>query len=348
MAHAEAQSLWLLILLASSVAGCIVTARTFLPAVWPRLPIAILIATLYVPATYNLWHGNVNSVVFLLLALAARDWVNGREVRCGLLVGAAAAIKVGPVVLLVLFIRRRWWRGMLAGGATIAATVVAGVAALGSEATRVFVTQVIPLMSRDDGWILDQSWNAVANRLLMRRVLVLDPAVPFVHPLVVVLGAVAVLTVAWHVRPCSALREIRGLEFGAGVVVMLLAAPFAWYEQWVELVIPVCACLGLVAARRVPAGRLLMALIALVVVATVIAPPLLTGTSGAALVERSHDAGWWPWLQLTSLPAVVLTWFLVETLSALRRAPAGDASRAQADDRAQLPRRLSAAGSPGA
>ncbi|HEY6379185.1 MAG TPA: glycosyltransferase family 87 protein [Candidatus Dormibacteraeota bacterium] len=318
-AQAPAQAVWVLLLLASSVTGCVVTARTFLPATWPRVPIAILTATLFVPATYNLWHGNINSVVFLLLALAARDWAGGREVRCGGLIGLAAAIKLGPVVLLALFVRRRWWRGLIAAAATVLATVVAGVVALGFETTRVFVTQVFPLMSRDDGWILDQTWSAVANRLLMRRVLVLDPAVPLLHPLMVGLGVVAVAAVAWQVRPGLIRREVRGAEFGAGVAVMLLAAPFAWYEQWVQLIIPVAACAGLLAAGVVRPGRLGAALITLVMVVTVVAPPLLTGTSFAGLVERSHSAGWWPWLQLTSLPALALTWFLGELVLLLRR-----------------------------
>ena len=75
----------------------------------------------FAPATYNYWHGQINPLIFLLLALAYRAYTRDREIVTGLLVGLAAGIKIAPVVLVLLLLRRHWWRGtaaLLATGAT--------------------------------------------------------------------------------------------------------------------------------------------------------------------------------------------------------------------------------------
>jgi hypothetical protein len=116
---------WLWIALSALVGGAVITARALLPSTWPRARIGILVALTFPPATYNLWHGQINTVIFLLLAIALSDYLTGHRTRCGIILGVAAGIKLAPVVLLVVLIRRGWWRGALAGLATGAARVAA-------------------------------------------------------------------------------------------------------------------------------------------------------------------------------------------------------------------------------
>src|ERR1700724_2854268 len=170
-----AATLWLLVGVAATFAGAVIVTRTLLPATWPGLELAVLVTVLYAPATYNLWHGQMNPIVFLLLALAMRSWVRGEETRCGALIGIAAAIKLAPVVLLLLFLRRRWWKGSAAAGAVVAVSFGGGVLVYGLHTTVEYVQSVLPVLSRDDGWLYNQSWAGAVNRLADHSVLEFQP-----------------------------------------------------------------------------------------------------------------------------------------------------------------------------
>ncbi|MEA2671740.1 MAG: alpha,2-mannosyltransferase, partial [Chloroflexota bacterium] len=109
--HQIAQMAWLWVGLACTVGGSVLVARALLPRSWPGTRLGISAALLFAPATYNLWHGQANPLILLLLALAMRSWVRGEQGRCGTLLGIAAAVKLAPLVLVVMLLRRRWWRG---------------------------------------------------------------------------------------------------------------------------------------------------------------------------------------------------------------------------------------------
>src|SRR6266566_1932795 len=89
-----AATLWLFLALAATLAGSLIVAHTLLPAHWPRNELALLGTFAYPPATYNLWHGQLNPVVFLLLALALRAWVRGEQKACGGFLAGAALLKL--------------------------------------------------------------------------------------------------------------------------------------------------------------------------------------------------------------------------------------------------------------
>lgn len=309
---------WLWLSLAALVGGAVIVARTLLPAVWPRARIGILAALIFAPATYNLWHGQINSMIFLLLAMALSDYVRGHRTRCGVVLGIAAGIKLAPVVLVIVLARRGWWRGVAAAVATGVATVLVAVAALGWPVTHQYLTSVLPFLNRDNGWIYNQTWNGVISRLAEHAVLTSGSPSLWLHLVATALsvGTVAVLLVV--VRRGEGSRAERGAEFACGVLAMLLVGSIAWYPVYVHLLIAVAAALGLAHERglhrRALQGWSAAALIGIGVIGAMV----IAAITMASIVDISHGPLWWAFLQACSLPALLAAGLLATTARSLR------------------------------
>ena len=303
---------WLALSVACGVAGTVVLARAVLPATWPRVELAVVAALAFAPAAYNYWHGQINTVVFLLLALAFHAYVRDRQMRAGLLLGLAAGIKIAPLLLIVLLMRRRWWRASIAMLATAAATAVVAIAALGFNVTKQFVTDVLPVLNRGTGWIYNQTVPGAINRVFDHSVVHVDAASSAVATLSIA-GAVAlVLVVAWAVSPAGRTSHARGVEFGLGVTATVLAGSIAWFPHFVHLLIPLFAAAGLLAAQgRRPRRALLKSAGATLVVFGVVAPLVIAVLTADWLRPLQGGPGWWLFLQLCSLPCAVALWFAV-------------------------------------
>jgi len=327
-----AATAWLLIGVVATFAGALIVTRTLMPATWPRLELAVFMTVLYAPATYNLWHGQMNPVVFLLLALALRSWVRGEETRCGALIGIAAAIKLAPVVLLVLLLRRRWWKGTAAAGAVLAVGFGSGVLVYGLHTTVEYVQSVLPVLSRDDGWLYNQSWAGAVNRLAGHSVLAFEPSLLVTRIVALTLSAVSLAAVAWTVRPGREEPDRRGAQFGAGVIAMLLAGTITWYAHDIHLLIPLAAGAALVARRREFRRPLLITLALAALTTALLAPLLISAASMPSIVAVSQTGWWWPLLQLTSAPTFAAASLLAALVVALR-AHAGQRAGSAAYDR---------------
>ncbi len=296
---------WLWISLAALVGGAVITARALLPATWPRLQLGVFVALTFPPATYNLWHGQVNTVIFLLLALALADYLSGHRTRCGVILGLAAGIKIAPVVLLVVLVRRRWWRGALAGLATTAATVAVGIGVLGWPVTRQYLSSVLPVLNRDNGWIYNQTWNGVVNRLAGHSVVTVQSPSPWLHGLATALSLVTVAALLVAVRGGQRSRAERGAEFACGVTVMLLVGSIAWYPVYVHLLIAIAAAAAL-AHERGHGGRALLGWsVGALVGVGIIGGAAIAAIGAAGIHGVPSGPAWWLFLQACSLPAVL-------------------------------------------
>lgn len=305
----QALSVWLALSLVTTLAATIIVARVALPASWPRLELAVLAAVAFGPVAYNYWHGQINGVIFLLLAVAYWAYVDGRQTTAGAVIGLAAGIKVAPVVLLVLLLRRRWWRGSAAMLATLGATIVAGVVVIGTGATYTFVSHVLPSLSRPMAWLYNQSIAAAIGRMFDHSVLLVQPAPLWLTALCWVAGALILGMAAWATHPGERPAPERGAEFGLGIVAMLLAGSLAWYAHFTSLLIPLAAAAGLIAAHgRSTERSLTIATAVTVIVFAVLAPFGIAQLSMSTLIADSHTPLWWPLLQLSSLPALATLW----------------------------------------
>jgi len=273
----QALSMWLVVSLLTTCVAAYLVARTALPATWPRLELALLGALAFGPAAYNYWHGQINGLIFLLLAVAYWAYVDGRQTTTGVVLGLAAGIKVAPIVLIVLLVRRRWWRGSAAMFATVAATVLVGVLVLGAGPTHTFISTVLPALSRTTGWLYNQSIAGVIARLADHSVLVVQATPLWLTALCWIAGALILGMVVWVTRPGERPTAERGAEFGLGIVAMLLAGSVAWYAHFTALIIPLAAAAGLVASRGRRAERALLTGTALAVVVFALVSPFGIG-----------------------------------------------------------------------
>jgi len=329
---------WMLLTLTCAVAGGVVMARTALPRSWPAAELGALSVLVFAPATYNYWHGQINPLIFLLLAVAYWAYVRDRQVTAGVLLGLAAGTKVAPLIFLVLLLRRRWWRGsgamVLAGGGT------AGLAALllGTGPSLTFLTQVFPDLSRATGWIYNQSLSGLVSRLADHSVLTVQPTSALVQVAGVAAAVLVVALAGWVTRAAPRTSEERGLEYGLGVIAMLLAGGIAWYPHFTHLLIPLFAVMGLVAARGWRTERpVVLAALGVTAVFAALAPMAVAGLSMQGLAAVSRTGAWWPFLQLCSLPCASALWLAVALAWRLRRGPRPDGGTRQVDTLAAQP-----------
>ena len=311
------QVVWLWLSLASLVAGSVITARTLLPADWPRARLGVAVGLSFPPATYNLWHGQMNLVIFLLLAVALSDYVAGRRTRCAVILGIAASIKLAPLLLLVVLARRGWWRAVAAGLGTVAAGVALGLVTLGWSVTRQYALDIVPVLSRDNGWFYNQSWNGLVSRLAQHSVLAPSAPSAAVHTLVLVLSVVTVAVLFWVVSRRPRTRTQRATEFACGIVAMLLVGSVAWYPVYAELLIPLAAAVALACEQRINRAALLGWATASTA-AAVAGAAVIAGLSMASVLNISRGPLWWLFLQAWSLPVVAAAGLLGAFVVGLR------------------------------
>jgi alpha-1,2-mannosyltransferase len=328
----SAMLLWLWLNLASAVAGAILVARTALPKSWPAIELGILAALVFDPATYNYWHGQINPLLFLLLAGAYWAYVKDRQVTAGVLLGLVAGIKIAPVIFLILLIRRRWWRATAAMLVTGAVTVALGAVALGIRVNLTFFTEVLPDLNRATGWIYDQSLGGAVSRLANQSVLRVQPTSVLVQIANVVAALLVLWLAGWATRPEPMTPQERGAEYGLGIIAMLLAGGIAWYPHFMYLLIPLFAVLGLIAARGWRAERsTALAALGVLVVFGLVAPLAISDLSMNGLVAVSRTPAWWPFLQLCSLPCASALWMAIALARRLQREPSPADSPAAAE-----------------
>ncbi len=234
--HHWAQIVFLWIDLACAVASCIILMQTVFPPFRGRLPIGILIALTWLPITYNAYHGQVNTLIFLLVVLGFREYRNGRSVRSAIWIALAAGIKVSPALLLILFLLRREWKALACGIASGIGTLLLGIAALGWKPTYFWFTKLLPELSGQNGWIQNQNFNGVINRLFNHSVVYIDHPLPAISLLTLLFALATLVTlVAALLRLGSSSSRARELQFGLTVMAILMAGAISWYPHYTLL-----------------------------------------------------------------------------------------------------------------
>ena len=89
------------------------------------MPVVLGLAAVGKPLQSNFEHLNLTPLLLGLIVAAAADLQTRREVRAGTWIGLAGAIKGFPLLLLLYFAYRRYWKGVAAGLA-VAGTLTVG------------------------------------------------------------------------------------------------------------------------------------------------------------------------------------------------------------------------------
>ena len=158
---------WLLLMQAALAAATVLVVRSLRPTPAAITGIAVLTLTFF-PLWVDAIQGQANLLILLLTVAGIVGVLRGRN-YAALALGAAAALKLVPLLLLGWLVVERRWRALAytVGGAAL--VTAAGVALRPSD-TVTFLTQVLPQLSRGTAFYDNQSLNGVLSRLLSANV----------------------------------------------------------------------------------------------------------------------------------------------------------------------------------
>ena len=104
--------------------------------------LACVLGFLVVPVKFAIFLNQPHLVVILLILLAFERYIAGWKVTAGVLLGLAAAVKVTPIALALIFVADRNWRALGACVITSAAFLIASFAIGGVDLHLVFLERV--------------------------------------------------------------------------------------------------------------------------------------------------------------------------------------------------------------
>ena len=225
----------LLASLAIVAAGLPELKALFLPAA-ALLPFCL-------PVYGNLQQCQLNLLLLLMVTAAWALDRSGRPGAAGMLVGAAAAIKLFPAYFVVYFAARRRWPAVLAAAASFLALNLATAAVLGRQTYDDYLHIVLPYMRRFStlgyNFSIAGFWNKLFDPAGEGGVVIPlwpSPAVARCGTLLSDLAVTAVV-VALAYRARTPAR--RDLACGAAVTAMLLVSPVTWDISMVFLLVPI-------------------------------------------------------------------------------------------------------------
>ena len=232
---------WNLVTLAALLASLAIVA-TGLPELKDLfLPVGVLLP-FCLPIYGNFQQGQLTFILVLLVTSAWALDRSGRPGAAGLMIGAAASIKLFPAYLVVYFAARGRWRAVFGAAAAFAALNLAAAAVLGREACADYVRIVLPSMEKFQSYGFNLSFSGFLHKLF-------DPASErgWIAPLwyspaaarygALLSGLLATALVIWASRRAGT-RDQRDLAFAIAATAMLLVSPITWDYSLPLLLLP--------------------------------------------------------------------------------------------------------------
>jgi Glycosyltransferase family 87 len=204
---------------------------------------AIIFLLLSRPLLMQLFHGQWNLILLLLVTGAWAAERSGRPAWAGVLLGAATVIKLFPGFLFLYFLARRQWSAVVAGALAFGIVTGLTAAVLGPDVYRVYFQELLPKLAP-----VRSSWYNASLVGYWTRLF--DPATDEVHVLplwrngmalrvaVLLSGLAVIITLARLVRSANT-RDALDHSFGLAVTAMLLVSPITWDHSLLLLLFPI-------------------------------------------------------------------------------------------------------------
>jgi len=220
------------------------TARQLRIALTPWLVLAAYTLLLVCnPLHQQICQGQLNLVLLVLIVGAWSADRSGCPGAAGVLLGAAAAIKLFPGFLFLYFVLQGRWRAVAAGAASFIVLTLGTAAILGIESYRDYIVEVIPTLG---SW--RSSWPNVSLPGFWSKLF--DPAsvvgttTPLLRsPLLARAGTwiscALVVTAAAVVARRAQSRAECDHAFATCLTAMLLVTPIVWDHYFLLLLLPV-------------------------------------------------------------------------------------------------------------
>jgi alpha-1,2-mannosyltransferase len=271
--HADAVLLFRWFNLVAMIGALLLVVRTLpRPSRSAGAAVAFGAAALSYPLVIAFSLGQLHGLVMLGLALGIWGVSRDRLTVAGIGLGVAAMLKVSPILLIIYLVARGKRQVALPAAITACALAVASMAVGVPSATLAWVRDVLPQVSRGTLYISNQSLPAAIGRLGAgsHDVLVNASLGSLRYAgIVFALGGCGVIW--WRSR---ARRDIRPLELGAVILVMVLAGPLSWHHYYAWTLIPIVLLCDVCAWAMLPTRRRRIALAACGVAIGLLALPI--------------------------------------------------------------------------
>jgi hypothetical protein len=256
MSYSEAFLLWNLFSLLMLAASLLILTAS-LGMKWDTIQLlrAYVLVLVCGPLNHHMYEGQINLMVLLLIVGAWTADRSGRQATAGLLLGAAAAIKLFPALLFLYFALRRRWRPIVFGLISVILLTLLTVGTLGSSAYRDYMLAGMraPLEWRSN-WgnvSLLALWSKLFDPVLIPG---LSSTIPVVQSSVLSQCLTLACNAAVVIFLCRAVLRARSrsqcdLAFAMFVPAMILISPVAWDHYFVLLLLPL-----VLLSRMLPPG----------------------------------------------------------------------------------------------
>jgi alpha-1,2-mannosyltransferase len=242
LSFSDAMLAWNLVSLAALGAGlALLAAGLRMPGHW--LMPAVVLLPLGLPIYGNFQQGQLTPLLFAMIAATWAMDRMGRPAAAGMLVGSAAAMKLFPAYLVVVFAVRRSWRALLAAGASFAVWNLATILVLGWEPYRDYLQVVMHQQEMIRSWACNLSvagfWHKLFDptaELALAPCLWTSPRLARFGIAVSDLMVTAVVAAMVH---RARTPEQRDVAFAAAVSAMLLVSPVTWDISMLLLLLPI-------------------------------------------------------------------------------------------------------------
>jgi len=205
-------------------------------------PFPLLFAPIFavlLPLQTNFEHQNMNALLFALIAGATWQLTAGAAAAAGILIGAAAAIKVFPAILILWLLARRMWATALIALATAAALTLIPLAIYGPAS----FAELLETFSRlgSSGWPVrgnNQSLVAALDRLtsgVAHEGVRTAADAPTAAWLFVAAASILIAATGFLIARTRAGAATIAVEAAAVTTLGVLLSPIAWDHYWTLL-----------------------------------------------------------------------------------------------------------------
>jgi hypothetical protein len=252
--YPDAVLVWNLLSLAALLLSLWLVARALSIPV-SRWSVAPLIALLLLctPFLAQMFYGQLNLVLLLVLTGIWIAHRSGRPMWAGALLGLAVAIKLFPAFLFVYFLLQRQWKTVSVGILSLLVVTALTAAVLGTDTYRIYALEVIPKVALFRGSWLNASIPGFWTKLCHPQNSCTEPLYGSVAMARtgtwLSCGVVVAVLARLLVRDRE--RAEKDRSFALTLTAMLLVSPVTWNHYALLLLVPLA-----VAWTRLPAANL--------------------------------------------------------------------------------------------
>lgn len=265
---------------------------------WDWAPLVLVVCYLISasPVRMQLFQGQLNTVLLLMLVLG---WIadrRGYQVGAGVAIGIATALKFYPALLLISFVAAGRWRSIAAALIIAAGLNGIALAVFGWNAFETYIRQVLPSLG-----VFRGSWSNFSATGYWTRVGRQFHVPAFGSAAAIASQCAVVAIVAWSGWRIRSVRD-RDLAYALAIVGMTLASPVAWGHYFVMLVLPMVLIWYYLPAG--PARGLLIAAMLILWLPQLVYPRAILGSEQVKLLTNTHPIPDSPVLCLLALGAI--------------------------------------------